>query len=75
MYHFYVESKKHSNLVNVTTQKWAHRHTEQTSVSSRGKRGEEWGSEGAGEKKQIIMGSYEIICVEFLKIVKHDRIQ
>ena len=32
------------------------------------------GNIGVGEKKKVIMGLYEIICVKLLKIVKHCRI-
>ena len=58
-----MESQKYNKLVNKTKKKEIQRYREQTSEG-----------EGGAEGKMVIMGLYEIMCVKFLKILKHYRI-
>ena len=66
-------SKKYNKLANITKKKQTPRYREQTSGY--------WWGEGRGEGKyrgrggkRAIMGLYEIMCVKFMKTVRHYRI-
>ena len=48
--------------------------TENKLVVTSGEREGGRGNTGVGDKKRVIMGLYETMCLKLLKIVKHYRI-
>ena len=72
-FHLDVHSKKRKNDYN-KTESDSQIYTVNKLVVASGEREGGRGNTGVGDKKRVIMGLYETMCLKLLKIVKHYRI-